>query len=51
MAIKPKAILCDVNGTLFSLDALGVRMEQIGLSKNLLPVRQILCSSVIQFPV
>ncbi|CAL8462701.1 g2234 [Coccomyxa elongata] len=36
MAIKPKAILCDVNGTLFNLDALGVRMEQVGLSKNLL---------------
>ncbi|BDA50797.1 probable haloacetate dehalogenase H-2 [Coccomyxa sp. Obi] len=38
MATKPKAVLCDVNGTLFRLDALGARMEQVGLSKNLLPL-------------
>ncbi len=30
----------DVNGTLFMLDALGERMEQVGLSKELLSVRK-----------
>ncbi len=33
------AILCDVNGTLFKLDALSDRMVEVGLPKDKLPVR------------
>lgn len=33
------AVLCDVNGTLFRLDALGDRMVEVGLPKDKLPVR------------
>lgn len=35
---KPRAILCDVNGTLFGLDALGERMTEVGLPKSALAV-------------
>ena len=39
--LEVKAILCDVNGTLFSLDALGARMQQVGLQKTDLQVRHV----------
>lgn len=34
-----KAIVCDVNGTLFRLDPIGKRMQQVGLNKSDLEVR------------
>ena len=33
-----KAIVCDVNGTMFSLDPIGKRMQQVGLDKSDLEV-------------
>ena len=39
MSLSPvKAIVCDVNGTLFSLAPLGERMQQVGLQKTDLQV-------------
>ena len=37
-----KAIVCDVNGTLFALDPIGSRMQQVGLQKTDLQVTQAL---------
>ncbi|KAK9823407.1 hypothetical protein WJX72_002544 [[Myrmecia] bisecta] len=31
---RPKAIVCDVNGTLVSLDPIGQRMKELGLTEN-----------------
>ena len=36
-----KAIVCDVNGTMFSLAPLGERMQQVGLQKTDLQVQHI----------
>lgn len=33
-----KAIVCDVNGTMFSLEPLGERMQQVGLQRTDLQV-------------
>lgn len=43
-----KAILCDVNGTMFSLAPLGERMQQVGLQKTDL---QVLAKTCQAFPV
>lgn len=36
--LSVKAIVCDVNGTMFSLAPLGERMQQVGLQKTDLQV-------------
>ena len=43
-----KAIVCDVNGTMFSLAPLGDRMQQVGLQKTDL---QVLLKTCQAFPV
>jgi hypothetical protein len=49
MQNKPKAILCDVNGTLFTFEALAERMTKVGLPISDLPVRlQSLLTFIVQ---
>ena len=39
-----KAIVCDVNGTMFSLEPIGKRMQQVGLDQSDLEVCKPTCS-------